>query len=71
MSQIVPIYRSIDINCPHCQGSNEVHDIDVSMTVDNTDISRHKDECAFEHECDCCGKFFVVEPELHVGVYKP
>lgn len=70
MSQIVPIYRTVEINCPHCHAPNELDDIDVSMTIDNTDIMRHKDECEFDHECDECGKFFTVAPVLDIGVTK-
>ncbi len=68
MSNIISLFSTIDICCPHCNECNEVDDIDVSVTVDNTDLARPKDECCFEYPCDFCGKEFQIRPQLHIDV---
>lgn len=68
MSRVISLYSTIDICCPHCEEYNEIDDIDISVTIDNTDISRHKDECVFVHQCVSCGRKFKVTPHLDIGV---
>lgn len=70
MSIIMGTYQSFDINCPYCDTPNEIDDIDFSVTIDNTNITRCVDECAFYHTCEECCEIFIVNPEANIKVRK-
>ena len=68
MSTISMLHDFIDVCCPYCDEFNEIADIDVSIIVENTDVGRKIDECAFVHECEDCGRSFKINPELIIEV---
>ncbi len=70
MSQIVSLLDSIDVICPHCGEFNEISDIAVSMTIEDTDVMRKVNECQFTYGCENCHKEFKLNPEMNVAVEK-
>ena len=68
MSQIISLIRSVDLLCPHCEELTEDVDIDVSVTIWGTDVSRPKEECCFTFECDHCGQPIKVIPHLDIDI---
>lgn len=68
MSEINSLLSTIDICCPHCNEYNKISNVDVSVTIDNTDLARPMDECCFDYDCDRCGKKFGVRPQMHISV---
>ena len=70
MSKIISVYESIDVNCPYCDGENEIWDFDCSVTIENTDIGRKSRESQFEIECEHCGKTFKIIPEMEIRIEK-
>ena len=62
------LLSSIHMLCPHCEGINEIDDLEVSVCIEGTEVNRSADEGVFVYTCDQCKKEFKVTAELDVGV---
>ena len=68
MSQLNFLSGTIDICCPSCDEDNEVEEVTVSVTVENRDVGRLKDESAFVTYCEHCNCKIVITAELDIKI---
>lgn len=70
MSEICTLLSNIDVECPYCEEILEIDNVDISITVDNYDIIRYKDECKFDFVCPCCENTFYINPVGNIEITK-